>query len=73
MHAYGSLLNSLYFFIVSWFFKQPSVSDKKKTRWQVGRKRRKEIECLQENLEETREKQPANSDCVGNKRCTVRK
>ena len=71
-HAYGSLLNSLYFRIVSWFFKQPSVSNKKKTGCQDG-KRRNEIQCLQENLEETREKQPASSDFVGNKRCAVRK
>jgi hypothetical protein len=28
-HAYGSLLNYLYFCTVSWFFKQPSVSGKK--------------------------------------------
>ena len=25
-------------------------------------------ECLRENLEETREKQPTSSDCVGNKK-----
>jgi hypothetical protein len=36
-------------------------------------KRRNEIQCLRENLEERREKQPASSDCVVNKRRAVKK
>lgn len=31
------------------------------------KKRRNEMQCLRENFEETREIQPARSECVGNK------
>jgi hypothetical protein len=41
--------------------------------WENKKRRRNEIQCLREYLEETREKQQASGDFVGNKRRVVRK
>jgi hypothetical protein len=67
-HAYGSLLNSLYFCTVSWFFKKPSVSDKKQDGGMGEKKERNKM--LRRKFGR---KEPASSDSVRNKGCALRR
>jgi hypothetical protein len=71
-HAYGSLHNSLYFCIVFLVFLNKHQFQKKKHDGMIGKQKQKK----ERNGVLTRKRginEPASNDCVGNKRCAVRK